>query len=278
MTTVRVPHPRDWRLPAAAEDRRAGRPTTADAFGKAVADCWQSGAVPGRTFEVMEMDDGDVRVGDVASFYFPDPAEVPELERQVCVRATGRVLDAACRAGSRAVWPADQEKVRSVTGIEFSPGAVELARTRGVDAHLGSVHELPDGIGPFDTFVLAGEGQGVIGNAELAPGALRNLAALAAPGATLLYQGLDPYQAFGGFLGARTGRNRAAGRLPGTLRIRSRYQQLSTPWFDYLYCSADEFTALAEGTGWLRRGVETDGTLYLVTLQLAARTRDRSGG
>lgn len=268
MTTVHVPHPQDWRLPAAGEDRTAGRPTTADAFGRAVTDCWRTGAVRGRTFEVMEVDDGDVRVGDVAAFYFPDPAEVPELERQVCLRATGRVLDAACRAGSRAVCLAGQERVGSVTGIEFSPGAVELARTRGVDAHLGSVLELPDGIGPFDTLVLAGEGQGVLGNAALAPTALRNLAGLAAPGATLLYQGIDPHQAFGGFLGERARRNLAAGRLPGTLRIRSRYHELSTPWFDYLYCSAEEFTSLVDGTGWTLQHVENDGVFYLVTLQV----------
>lgn len=268
MTTVRVSHASDWRLPAAADDHTAGRPATGDAFGRAVADCWKNGAAPGRTFEVMEVDDGDVRVGDVATFYFPDSAEVPELERQVCLRAAGRVLDGACRAGSRAVSLAAQEGVRSVTGIEFSPGAVELARRRGVDAHLGSVLELPRGIGPFDTLVLAGEGQGVLGNAELAPTALRNLAGLAAPGATLLYQGIDPYQAFGSFLAPHAERNRAAGRLPGTLRIRSRYQELSTPWFDYLYCSADEFTALAEETGWALRNVERDGVFYLVTLQV----------
>jgi SAM-dependent methyltransferase len=268
MTAVGVPPPRGWLLPAAAEDPYAGRPTTGDAFGRAVADCWRTGAMPGRTFEVMEVDDGDVHVGDVATFYFPDPAEVPELERQVCVRATGRVLDAACRAGSRAVWLADQGAVGSVAGVEFSPGAVELARERGVEAHLGSVLELPAGIGRFDTVVLAGEGQGVLGNAALAPEALRNLAGVAAPGAELFYGGLDPYQAFPGFHGPRLERNRARGRLPGTLRIRSRYRALSTPWFDYLYCSAEEFTGLVDGTGWGVRSVESDGVFYLVTLQL----------
>ncbi|GAA2609218.1 class I SAM-dependent methyltransferase [Streptomyces axinellae] len=268
MTAFGAPSAYDWLLPAAGEDDDAGRPAAGDAFGRAVTDCWRTAAAPGRTFEVLEVEDGDVHVGDVAAFYFPDPAEVPELEREVCARATGRVLDAACRAGSRALWLAAQEAVTTVTGVEFSPGAVRLARERGVDAHLGSLFELPAGIGPFDTVVLAGEGQGALGNAALAPEALRNLAQVAAPEAVLLYEGLDPYRAFPAFHGPRLERNRARGRLPGTLRVRSRYRELATPWFDYLYCSAEEFTGLVAGTGWEVRSVTSDGACYLVTSQL----------
>jgi hypothetical protein len=38
--------------------------------------------------------------------------------------------------------------------------------------------------------------------------------------------------------------------MPGQLRIRIRYGQYTTPWFDYLLGSPEEMEKLARGTGW----------------------------
>jgi hypothetical protein len=45
-------------------------------------------------------------------------------------------------------------------------------------------------------------------------------------------------------------RNRLRGWMAGQLRIRIRYRQYRTPWFDYLIVSQDEMQALLENTGW----------------------------
>jgi hypothetical protein len=42
-------------------------------------------------------------------------------------------------------------------------------------------------------------------------------------------------------------RNEALGRIRGHTRIRVRYQDLATPYFDYLLASADELHALLSG-------------------------------
>ena len=38
-------------------------------------------------------------------------------------------------------------------------------------------------------------------------------------------------------------RNRGRGRMPGQLRLRVRYRDLTGPWFDYLIVSPDEWPA-----------------------------------
>ena len=54
-------------------------------------------------------------------------------------------------------------------------------------------------------------------------------------------------------------RNRRRGRLPGQIRIRVRYRELATPWFDYLMVSPDELEDILSGTGWqLSRAIELD--------------------
>ncbi len=59
------------------------------------------------------------------------------------------------RSGRHAIALADAGA--EVVGVDSSPGAVEVARDRGVDARLGSATEPPEGIGRFDTFLLLGQ-------------------------------------------------------------------------------------------------------------------------
>jgi hypothetical protein len=49
-------------------------------------------------------------------------------------------------------------------------------------------------------------------------------------------------------------RNRALGRLPGQIRLRVRYQNLATPWFDYLFASVEEILEARPRTGGQRLG------------------------
>ena len=51
-------------------------------------------------------------------------------------------------------------------------------------------------------------------------------------------------------LGSNLGLLGDAGRLPGQWRIRIRYRDLRTPWFDHLTVSGAELARLLDGTGW----------------------------
>jgi len=65
-------------------------------------------------------------------------------------------------------------------------------------------------------------------------------------------------------------RNRQRGRMAGQVRIRVRYRDLVTPWFDYLFVSPEELRSLLKGTGWrLERLLRSSGPTYIAILAKA---------
>jgi hypothetical protein len=57
--------------------------------------------------------------------------------------------------------------------------------------------------------------------------------------------------------------------MSGQIRIRVRYRDHATPWFDYLMVSQEELEELLDGTGWrLDRVLESDDT-YIAVIQKA---------
>jgi hypothetical protein len=70
---------------------------------------------------------------------------------------------------------------------------------------------------------------------------------------------------------AHQGASRAAGRMPGQLRIRVRHRRLRTPWFDYLIVSPAEMEDLLGGSGWrLARVIPGETAYYAVVLKKSA--------
>ena len=114
----------------------------ADAFGQMLLD----GTGP----EIIERDDGFVDAAKMV--YFAPAAQWPAVERRALRWARGRVLDAGLGAGRAALEL--QRRGRSVVGIDVSPGAVEVARARGVrDVRLLAFEEVDESLGHFDTIV-----------------------------------------------------------------------------------------------------------------------------
>lgn len=239
-------------------------PKIGDAFGDILRACWAQGGEPGAVFEVIERDDGFIRAAD-ASRYFVTP-ERGQLELRACERAAGRVLDIGCGAGRHAVVMG--EAGLDVVGLDLSPGAVEVARDRGVPAHRGSADRPPDGLGTFDTFVMLGNNLGLLSSRERAPVVLTALARLARPGARLYGSGMDPYVTEEPAHLAYQEHNRQVGRMPGQLRLRVRHMILATDWFDYLLLSPGELAELVTGTPWSLRDVSVDGPNYLAELSV----------
>ncbi|SEF10427.1 Methyltransferase domain-containing protein [Jiangella alba] len=238
---------------------------TGDAFGRVLERCHAAAGRPGVAFAVVERDDGHIGVHDAAA-YFSGRDEWPEPERRVCAGLAGRVLDVGCGAGRHAaVLAADG---LDVVGVDTSPGAVAVARARGVDARAGSATALPGGVGTFDAVLLLGNNVGLLGSAATAPVVLAELARVTAPGGRLLLSGLDPFDTDDPEHLDYHGWNRERGRLPGQCRIRLRDGRLATEWFDYLFLSEPELRAVVDPSPWRATRWEREGHGYAVELTL----------
>lgn len=230
-----------------------------DAFGEML-----KAANAGRpVFAAMERDDDLLTPHDPA-MYFTGPSEWGALEVDACARVTGRVLDVGCGAGRHALYLQDQGF--AVTGVDVSAGACEVSRARGVrDVRQVGLADLPVLGERFDTFLMLGANLGLIGSDPAA--ALSGLAAVAAPGARIL-GGLGFTRSDAPVQQAYYARNSAAGRLPGALRIRTRFANLADPWVSLLFCTVDELRSVVEGSPWRVTAVDGDDGGYLAELTL----------
>ncbi len=59
--------------------------------------------------------------------------------------------------------------------------------------------------------------------------------------------------------------------MSGQIRMRIRYRELATPFFDYLMVSPTEMSTIVDGTGWeIRRFTPTGGDSYVALLEKLA--------
>jgi SAM-dependent methyltransferase len=255
------------------------QPIIGDVFGEMIRDAYAvrtgvgprplaGGRVPRPVIEIIERDDGLIN-GAPADHYLDEPPEWQPHDHRALRLCRGHVLDVGMGAGRTALEL--QRRGVAVTGLDTSPGAIELARRRGVrDTVLASVDEYTRGPARYDTFLLLGNGLGLLEGPDRAPAFLAALADLARPGARVVAHGTDPYGTTDPVHVAYHRLNRERGRLGGQLRLRLRYRQLATGWFDYLVCSVAELEALVAGTRWRLGSVDdADRPYYLAVLELA---------
>jgi SAM-dependent methyltransferase len=227
------------------------------------------GRLPRPVIEIIERDDGLIN-GAPAHRYLDGPRDWEPYDHRAVDRVTGHVLDVGVGAGRIALEL--QERGVPVTGLDVSAGALRVCRQRGVrdlvhatvDAHAADGRR-------YDTLLLLGNNLGLIEGRDRAPAFLAALAAVANPGAQVIAQGTDPYGTTDpAHLGYHE-RNRRRDRLGGQLRLRLRYRDLSTDWFDYLFCTPDELAKLVAGSPWRLVDVDTaDAPFYLATLRLVS--------
>ncbi len=253
------------------------QPRIGDVFGEVVRDAYAvqtgigprplaGGRVPRPVIEIIERDDGLIN-GAPAAHYLAPPQDWQPHDHRALARVRGRVLDVGAGAGRIAIEL--QRRGADVTGLDVSAGAVALARRRGLaQSYLGTVDEHATTGERYDTFLFLGNNLGLFEGRERAPRLLAALAALSRPHARIIAHGTDPYGTTDPVHVGYHRRNRERGRLGGQLRLRLRYRELATDWFDYLVCSVPELRSLLDGTGWRLTDVDdADHPYYVATLE-----------
>lgn len=230
-------------------ERDNPQPEIGDAFGEALL-AMLDGAGPGgrgkeRAEIIYERDDGLVNADSFDYF------QEPEQGDWAIERVRGRVLDLGAGAGRACL--ALQDRGLDVLALDVSPGAIETCRRRGVrQTFLGDVMELArDPAQRFDTFLALGNNLGLLGTAERAAEMFNALTGMSNRGATIVGTCLDP--TFGEpppWHASYHDRNRAAGRPAGQIRLRTRFRNMTTDWFDLYWMGPDELDQLARRSGW----------------------------
>lgn len=234
-----------------------------DAFGKAMWDQLHGRGSP----EIAELDNGLIVASNGPACYFLDYDAWPARQQEAIALAAGRVLDVGAGAGRVALHL--QKQGLDVTAIDNSPLAIRVCRARGVrKARVMSITDLGPRAGVFDTLVMFGNNFGLLGGWARGRWLLRRLRRVTAPCARILAETRDPYRTDVPQHLAYHRHNRRRGRMGGQLRLRIRYLDYATPWFDYLMASADEVRAMLAGTGWrLARAIESSGNNYIAVIE-----------
>jgi SAM-dependent methyltransferase len=176
---------------------------------------------------ILEFDDGSATPALAATVFFSPYEEWDEAEREALTDVRGRILDIGCGAGRHALH--FQERGHEVVAADILPGAVEVARARGLrDVRLLAAEEIDETLGSFDSLLMMCGNFGLVGSAERGRQLLTRLAAVANPAAVLVADCVEEAQ--------------------GQLRLR--YRDRVTPWSEWLNPAPRELAEIADQTGW----------------------------
>jgi SAM-dependent methyltransferase len=234
---------------------------TGDAYGEMMLASLDDPDIP----EIVEREDGTIMASKFGpSAYLAPYSKWPGHERRALRFTRGRVLDVGAGAGRVALHL--QEKGHDVVAIDVSPGAVEVCRRRGIrDARVMRVEDVDDSLGIFDTVVMYGNNLALLASRTKGPRILRRLARITSERGRIIGECLDPYGTDNPAHLAYHERNRRRGRMGGQIKIRVRFQDVATPWFDYMFLSEPELCEVLDGTGWrLLRMLEGERTYVAV--------------
>ncbi len=202
------------------------------------------------TVETIERDDHYIDIGSEAGIYFTEYADWSPVEREAIALVKGKILDIGCGAGRHSLYL--QEEDFDVTGIDNSPGAIEVCKLRGLKKAevlpIENVEKLAEK--NFDTIIMFGNNFGLFGSAENAEKILEKFADITTPNARIIAGTLDPYKTDNAAHLEYHELNRQRGRLPGQAKIRIIYNQAVGNWFDYLFVSPAEMTEILKNTAW----------------------------
>jgi len=219
-------------------------------------------------FDLVERDDGFIAPGSPSSSAYVDPHRAwPECERHAIKHARGRVLDIGVGAGRHAIYL--QERGHDVLGTDVSPLALKVARERGLrKTRAMPITKISRALGVFDTILMLGNNFGLMTDVTRCRWLLHRFKSMMPRDGRIIASTTDVYATDDKAHLVYHRMNRKRGRMSGQIRMRIRYRQYCTPWFDYLMVSLKEMEQLIEGTGWrIAYHYEGPGAFYAVVLE-----------
>ena len=225
----------------------SGMKNSRDAYGQQLLAQYKSQTA---TAEIIERDDFYIDTGSDAGLYFTEYEQWSASEQQAVELAAGRILDVGCGAGRHSLYL--QRKGFDATGIDNSPGAIEVCKLRGLNKAIVRPINQIDEFAPesFDTIIMMGNNFGLFGDAENAKAILEKMSRITAPDAHIIAGTHNPYQTVDAEHLEYHEINRKRGRMPGQLRIRVRFGKIVGDWFDYLFVSPEEMQNIFSDTDW----------------------------
>ena len=173
--------------------------------------------------------------------------EAPTVEEHgVLARAVGPVLDIGCGPGRHVVALSRRGVV--AVGVDISPLAVRLARTRGAKVIEGSIFDRLPGLGMWGSALLL---DGNIGIGGAPRELLSRVGGLLAPAGIVLVEVEGP------------------GVPTGTLRVRLESEQTTSQWFPWARMSIEELPEIVAEVGLDLRERWHTGGRWFATLQRA---------
>lgn len=237
---------------------------TQDAYGHLLLD-YHNGR---ENVEIVEREDGLIDTSRLGPLnYFAKYEDWAEHQKLAMTHATGSVLDIGCGAGRHAIYL--QEQGLDVLGTDLSPLAIQTCQRRGLkNALVTPITQLSTKIGTFDTILMMGHNFGLVGSYKRAKWLLRRFAAMTTDSAKIIAETMDPYETTDPGHLAYHQLNRNRGRMSGQLRLRIRYRQYATPWFDYLFVSKLELKEILAETGWtVEHHIDSETPTYVAILK-----------
>lgn len=235
-----------------------------DAFGHLLLDYYNGE----ENFEIVERDDGYILTDKRGTgVYFLDNSDWEDHQKKGIEYAAGHVLDIGCGAGRHSLYL--QKQGYKVVGTDISPLAIQLCQHRGLkNSKVVPITQLNAKLGVFNTILMMGHNFGLVGNLKRAKWLLKRFATMTTTDGTIIAETFNPYQTDNsGHLNYHQF-NRNRGRMDGQLRLRIRYKNYSTPWFDYLQVSKSEMEDILVGTGWIiERFIDSNRATYITILR-----------
>ncbi|WP_394295081.1 class I SAM-dependent methyltransferase [Halalkalicoccus jeotgali] len=159
-----------------------------------------------------------------------------------------------------------RERGHAVFGVDRSPGAIRVARKRGLKrALVGDLTHLPVDRA-FDTVLVVGQQLGLGRSRAALDGTLSELARVTKPGERLVADLSDPTGPEAWAESEYLDRH-AVGDGLAYRRFRVEYDELAGPWIDLLMATPDALAGVIAGTPWtVERLLETESAAYGVVL------------
>jgi hypothetical protein len=123
----------------------------------------------------------------------------------------------------------------------------------------------------FDTVLLLGNNFGILQNRTRAKQLLKMFHKTTSPRGIIIAESSDPYKFATGDDKRYAQKNQKQGRMAGQRRIRIRFRQFVSGWFDYLGVSQRELRSILIGTGWkIERVFDSERKSFIAILKKSA--------